>query len=250
MREDRAAGVVLASGEEIAAATRRLERRSQDDLPRAAGQRASRCRLRAPRDASAHPRPRREAAPGARSRCRSSPELAPAGAARPAAGRAVARLHRARLQPRQVRRVLGRADARDHAADAARSGARARRASTCSRRSCSTRPTRSPAAGRPSGSASRICVIDTLERYAPGLRESIMRARAADAAGHRARVPHQRRPLASRRAGARPVLHGAPGARRGAVPRRRVPGCSCAARAVTRAAASWASPGATPRARS
>ena len=92
VREDRVAGVVLASGEEIAADDRSLERRSEEHLPQAARQRASRCRLRAPGD---HVRSRGldgEAAPRARDVCRSSPDSTPAGAAGAAAGGAVARI--------------------------------------------------------------------------------------------------------------------------------------------------------------
>ncbi len=50
-------------------------------------------------------------------------------------------LPRARLRSREVRPVLARAGARDHDSVGARPDARARRASTCCRRSSSTRPT-------------------------------------------------------------------------------------------------------------
>ena len=73
---------------------------------------------------------------------------------------------------------------------------------------------------------------------------------AAAARGHRARVPHHRRPLAPRRARARPVHDAAAGARARRSTRCPSPACSCAAPAATRAAASWAPPGATRRTRS
>ena len=179
---DRAAGVVLASGEAIAAASVISSADPKTTFLELARQRAPRHRLRAPRDASAHPRPRREAAPGAR---RAAPQFAGAragGAARAAADRAVARLHRARLQPREVRRMLRRADARDHAADASR--IRASRPPGHHVLSAIVQYAPYALAGWLGGRAaspSRRSLIDTLERYAPGLRESIIARRAADA---------------------------------------------------------------------
>ncbi len=56
--------------------------------------------------------------------------------------------------------------------------------------------------------------IETLETYAPGLRSSIVSAELLTPRGHRAGVSHQRRSLAPRRTRVRPILHGAPGAGR------------------------------------
>ena len=61
-------------------------------------------------------------------------------------------------------------------------------------------------------------VIDTLERLCAGPAPVRGGERAVDACGHRARVPHQRRSLAPRGTGLRPVLHGAPGSGHHAVP--------------------------------
>ena len=61
-------------------------------------------------------------------------------------------------------------------------------------------------------------IVDTIERYRPGhWRSRSISAAAAHAGRHRARVPHHRRPLAPRRAGPRPVLHDAPRPRRRSV---------------------------------
>ena len=142
VREDHVAGVALASGEEIMAATCDLERRSQDHLPQAARRGASGCRLRAARRRRCATRgPDREAAPGARAAA-AVPGARRAGAARAAPGRAVRGLHRARLQPRQVRGVL--AARRCWRSRFRRSPIRPSRqpASTSCRSSCSTRPTR------------------------------------------------------------------------------------------------------------
>ena len=105
---------------------RRLERRSQEHVPRAARRRAPRRGLRAAREPGALARARGETAPGARAAA-AVPGARRGAAARAPAGRAFRGLHRARLQSRQVRRVLPRADARDHDPDAHRSGPGARR---------------------------------------------------------------------------------------------------------------------------
>ena len=128
VREDRAAGVVLASGEEILAPQRDFERRSQDHVPRACwgvsismpGSCVASTQLRA-RGLT------REAAPGAASGCRSSP----GSDAQALRGRLLVApslgLHRARLQPRQVRRVLGAPMLEITVPSCARSGTGARR---------------------------------------------------------------------------------------------------------------------------
>ena len=73
---------------------------------------------------------------------------------------------------------------------------------------------------------------------------------AADAARYRAGVSDQRRTLAPRRAGLRPVLHGAAGAGRRSAPYAACRASTSAGRAAIRAAASWAPPDATPRGKS
>ncbi len=245
VREDRVAGVVLASRRRDRRDHRGVERRSQEHLPRAAGDGAPRCGLRAARDPAALARAYGEAAPGAR-----------AAAAVP---RARAEALRARLL------VAPSADYIERAYNHAKYDEFSRRPMleitipTAQRRnSCAARQARhvGDRAVRPVCARRRLGgpapgLHGARHRHSRGLRAAAarlhQRQRTADAAGYRARVPHQRRPLASRRARARSVPHGASGAGRGADTARRCRACSCAAPAAIRAAASWDSPDATRR---
>ena len=92
--------------------------------------------------------------------------------------------------------------------------------------------------------------LDVLERHAPGLRRQIVGSRTSAARGHRARIPHHGRPLASRRACARPVHDDAARCRARRSTPCRSADSSSAARAAIRAAASWDPPAAMPRTRS
>ncbi len=172
---DRACGVVLESGETIGARSVISSCRPEDDLPEAARAAASRHRLRAPSQSHSLPRARRQTASGAEPRA-AFPRCRRGGAARPAAHRALARVHRARLQSCEVRRILRRAGHGDHGSDARTTRPWPRPASTCCRPSCNMRRMRSRRVGRTDGSASWTVALDTLERFAPGLRGSIVGA--------------------------------------------------------------------------
>ena len=121
------------------------------------------------------------------------------------------------------------------------------RATMFCRPSCSTRLMSCVRAGRRAGNGSPNphrpprCVRARIARFR-------RRLAAAGAPGYRARVSDHRRPLASRRARARSVLHVAPGAGCRAVRRHRWTVCICAVRVATRAAESWESPAAMRRA--
>ena len=105
VREDHVAGVVLACGEEIAGDHRGLERGSQEHVPQAAGDGTPGRGLRAARDPGALARAHGQTAPGPRSAA-AVPGAQHRGAARAPAGGTLGGLHRARLQSRQVRRIL------------------------------------------------------------------------------------------------------------------------------------------------
>ena len=177
VREDRAAGVVLESGEEHRARDRGLERRSQDHLPAAPGDGAPGCGLRAPRQSAC-----------ARAGCGEAAPRARAAAAVPRAQRRRRCAARLLVAPslEYLERAYNHAKYGEFSAapmleitvpDAGRCRRWRRPASTCMSVIVQYAPY--ALAGGWDGQArgaSRDRIIDTLARYAPRLRERIARA--------------------------------------------------------------------------
>ncbi len=226
-----------------AAAVGRAHRRAHGDLQRrpahvparTARGRAPRHRLRAPGQPPAQPRPRRQAAPGAR-----------LGAALPGQAR---RRSAVRLLLAPSLDYIERAF--NHSKYGEYSAAPALEVTVPT----ATRPCLAPAGGhvisaivqyapyalRAGWEAERERladrVIDLLERYAPGLRGSVRASELLTPADIERRVPDHRRALAPRRTRLRPVLHAAAGPGRRPVPDAAAGSFTCAARVRTRAAA-------------
>ena len=226
------------SGEDIARRARDLERRSQDHVPAAARRASTSTPASCAGSATCAPAAWRRSCTWRSTRLPAFTGLAAAGARRracwsrrrsttssaPTTTASTASISQA---PALEITVPTRARSGAGAAGQARAlGHRAVRAVRAARRLGSAARRASPSASSTRSSA-----------YAPGLRALVRAQRTADAAGHRARVPHHRRPLAPRRPGARPVLHGAAGARARRSTARRCRACTCAAPAATRAAA-------------